>query len=117
MVKAGYMAIYDDKEVNFYNTATTKITVSADAVLKGWQCPRAKLWRVPLADTVCNENTDTLLLDHPHKHDCLNLLYKVESTTTTQEHINAIMLQTTFPFMDSSNIYNNAIFYGYLRGN
>jgi hypothetical protein len=36
----------------------------------------------------------TLLLDHPHKHDCLNLLYKVESTTTTQEHINAIMLQT-----------------------
>ncbi len=33
-------------------------------------------------------------LDHPHKHDCLNLLYKVESTTTTGEHINAIMLQT-----------------------
>jgi hypothetical protein len=23
----------------------------------------------------------------------------------------------TFPFMDSSNIYNNAIFYGYLREN
>ncbi len=37
---------------------------------------------------------DTLLLDHPHKHDCLNLLYEVDSTTTTQEHINAIMLQT-----------------------
>jgi hypothetical protein len=37
---------------------------------------------------------DTLLLDHPHKHDCLNLLYKVGSTTTTWEHINAIMLQT-----------------------
>jgi hypothetical protein len=27
-------------------------------------------------------------------HDCLNSLYKVESTTTTWEHINAIMLQT-----------------------
>jgi hypothetical protein len=37
---------------------------------------------------------DTLLLDHPHKHACLNSLYKVESTTTTWEHINAIMLQT-----------------------
>ncbi len=37
---------------------------------------------------------DTLLLDNPHKHDSLNLLYKVESTTATQEHINAIMLQT-----------------------
>ncbi len=30
---------------------------------------------------------------HPHKHNCLNLLYKVESTTTTQEHINTIMSQ------------------------
>jgi hypothetical protein len=27
MVEAGYTAIYDDKEVNFYDTATTKITV------------------------------------------------------------------------------------------
>ncbi len=45
-------------------------------------------------DNVRNKNTDTLLLDHPHKHDCLNLLYEVESTTTTQERLNAIMLQT-----------------------
>jgi hypothetical protein len=75
-------------------TATTKITVLADVILKGWQCPQAKLWRVPLVDNVRNENTDTLLLDHPHKHDCLNLLYKVASTTTIQEHINTIMLQT-----------------------
>ncbi len=43
MVKAGYTAIYDDKEVNFYNTMTTKITVSADTILKGWRCPWAKL--------------------------------------------------------------------------
>jgi hypothetical protein len=55
--------------------------------------PRAKLWHVPLIDNVCNENRDNLLLDHPHKHDCLNLLYEVESTTTTWEHINTIMLQ------------------------
>ncbi len=94
MIDAGYTAIYDDKEVNFYDTATTKITVLADAILKGWQCPRAKLWRFLLVDNVHNKNTDTLLLDHPHKYDCLNLLYEVESTTTTREHINAIMLQT-----------------------
>ncbi len=36
MVEAGYTEIYADKEVNFYNTATTKITVSAGAILKGW---------------------------------------------------------------------------------
>jgi hypothetical protein len=47
MVEAGYTAIYYDKEVNFYNTATTNITVLADAILKGWRCPRAKLWHVP----------------------------------------------------------------------
>jgi hypothetical protein len=94
MVKAGYTAIYDDKEVNFYHTVTTKITVSADIILKGWQCPRAKLCCVPLVDNIRNENTDTLLLDHLHKHDCLNLLHEVESTTTTWEHINTIMLQT-----------------------
>ncbi len=35
MVKASYTAIYDDKEVNFYNTMTTKIMVLADAILKG----------------------------------------------------------------------------------
>jgi hypothetical protein len=93
-VKAGYTAIYDDKEVNFYNSTSTKITVSADAILKGWQCPQAKLLHVPLVDNVRNKNTYTLLLDHPHKHDCLKLLYKVESTTITQEHINAIMIQT-----------------------
>ncbi len=94
MVETGYTAIYDDKEVNFYNTTTTKITVLADAILKGWQSPRAKLWRVPLVDNVRNKNTDTLLLDHAHNHDCLNLLYEAESTTTTGEHTNAIMLQT-----------------------
>jgi hypothetical protein len=94
MVEAGYIAIYDDKEVTFYNTLTTKITELVDAILKGWRCPRAKLWCVPLVDNVSNQNMDTLLLDHLHKHDCLNLLYKVESTTTTWEHINTIMLQT-----------------------
>jgi hypothetical protein len=55
MVEASYTAIYDNKEVNFYNTATTKITVLADEILKGWQCPQAKLWRVPIVDNVRNE--------------------------------------------------------------
>ncbi len=36
MVKASHTAIYNDKEVNFYNTMTTKITVLADTILKGW---------------------------------------------------------------------------------
>jgi hypothetical protein len=41
--EAGYLAIYNKDEVNFYNTRTTKITVLADTILKGWQCPRMNL--------------------------------------------------------------------------
>jgi hypothetical protein len=42
-VEAGYTVIYDAKEVNFYDTRTTKIVVSEAAILKGWRCPCAKL--------------------------------------------------------------------------
>ncbi len=31
--------------------------------------------------------------------------------------VGCLLVGVTFLFMDSSNIYNNAIFYGYLRGN
>jgi hypothetical protein len=47
-VAAGYTAIYDKDKVNFYDMCTTTIMVLADAVLKGWQCPRMNLWHVPL---------------------------------------------------------------------
>jgi hypothetical protein len=65
VVKADYIAIYDKEEVNFYDVKTTKITVSEEAVLKGWRCPAAGLWRLPLVENPVNLNTDTLLLDHP----------------------------------------------------
>jgi hypothetical protein len=34
--EAGYTAIYDKDDVNFYDACTTKIMVLANAVLKGW---------------------------------------------------------------------------------
>jgi hypothetical protein len=43
VVDADYIAIYDKEEVNFYDAKTKKITVSEEAVLKGWQCPAAGL--------------------------------------------------------------------------
>jgi hypothetical protein len=47
MVEADYTAIYNKKEVNFYNSTATKIKVLVEAILKWWQCPRSKLWCVP----------------------------------------------------------------------
>jgi hypothetical protein len=67
VVNADYIAICDKEEVNFYNAKTTKITVSEEAVLKGWQCPVAGLWWLPLVENPVNLNTDILLLDQPTK--------------------------------------------------
>jgi hypothetical protein len=59
--------LYDKEEVNFYDPKTTKITVSEEAVLKGWLCLAAGLWQLPLVKNPVSLNTDTLLLDHPTK--------------------------------------------------
>ena len=76
MVHAGYTAIYNNSKVNFYNSTTAKISVSEEAVLTGYICPRTQLWHVPLVTTVRNKNTDTLLLHHhPRKHESLNAVY------------------------------------------
>ena len=62
---AGYISVCDDKEVNIYDGRTARILVSEKVVLKGWKCPRTKLWRVPLQPCVTNLNTHTLPLDGP----------------------------------------------------
>jgi hypothetical protein len=80
LVEADYVAIYDKQEVNFYDATTTKILVSEEAVLMGWQCPETELWCIPLVDKPDNLNTDTLLLDHPTRLKNLNKLYEVQTT-------------------------------------
>ena len=90
MVQAGYTVIYNDSKVNFYDSTTAKISVSEAAVLTGYVCPRTQLWCVPLVTTVRNK-TDTLLLDHPRKHESLNVAYTVESTSIVRAHIDSAL--------------------------
>jgi hypothetical protein len=85
--EAEYTIIYDKDEVNCYNARTTKITVSEEAILTGWQCPHQKMWCVPLVPIVTNLNTDTLLLDHPLGLDSLNAMYAVSSSTVARNHV------------------------------
>jgi hypothetical protein len=104
LVKADYVAIYDKQEVNFYDAKTTKIVVSEEAVLTGWQCPVTKLWHIPLVDKPDNLNMDTLLLDHPTRLENLNKLYEVQTTQKSRLHIRAILARTNKEEYDH-NVY------------
>ena len=48
LTNADHIRVYTKLKVNFYNPQTTRIKVSKASLLKGWQCPVTKLWRVPL---------------------------------------------------------------------
>jgi hypothetical protein len=94
VVNADYIVIYDKEKVNFYNTKTTKITVSEEAVLKRWQFPAAGLWWFPLIENPMNLNTNTLLLDQPTNLQSQNRLYTVQTTKRSQKHISALLSPT-----------------------
>jgi len=84
---AGYTAVYDEDEVNFYES--NKIKITAKAVLQGYRCPSSGLWRVPLVENICNVNTDTLLLDAEGGEQSLNKLYEVPSSQQIRDHLKA----------------------------
>eukprot|EP00804_Cyclotella_cryptica_P020425 CCRYP_014405-RA/>CCRYP_014405-RA protein AED:0.11 eAED:0.09 QI:0/-1/0/1/-1/1/1/0/940 len=86
---AGYTAVYDKDEVNFYDS--NKIHVNATSILQGYRCPHTGLWRVPLRQITCNINNDTLILDSPCGTKSLNTKYVVPST----EEIRALLTSSS----------------------
>eukprot|EP00804_Cyclotella_cryptica_P003874 CCRYP_015759-RA/>CCRYP_015759-RA protein AED:0.31 eAED:0.31 QI:0/0/0/1/0/0/3/0/812 len=82
---AGYTAVYDKDEVNFYDS--NKIHVNATSILQGYRCPHTGLWRVPLHQITRNINNDTLILYSPCGTKSLNTKYVVPST----EEIRALL--------------------------
>ena len=83
------MLICDDAEVNIYDGRTVKITVSEESVLKGWRCPRTRMWRIPLNHTVQNEQIDTLILNSPSGLESLNSVYFLPSSDCITTHVAA----------------------------
>ena len=77
------------------------MTISEEAVLKGWRCPRANLWRIPLVKcAITNKNTQTLLLN---KHSQTQSgRYVVPTTAKMRERIN---LFTEAPTDTINNVY------------
>ena len=103
---ADYVAIYDEKEVNFYDNKTAKIEISEEAVLTGYRCPKTKLWRVPLTNHIANINTDTLLLDSPSGMDSLNAAYTVPSTESICDKLQILLRQAPNPNEAINNVYD-----------
>eukprot|EP00804_Cyclotella_cryptica_P025741 CCRYP_002933-RA/>CCRYP_002933-RA protein AED:0.36 eAED:0.36 QI:0/0/0/1/1/1/2/0/402 len=87
---AGYTAVCDKDEVNFYDS--NKIHVNATSILQGYRCPHTGLWRVPLRQITCNINNDTLILDSPcvrgEQHSILNV-YELPSIQQTIRYLHA----------------------------
>ena len=96
LASAGYIKIYDGKEVNIYDSNTTKIIVSEEAELKGWRCPKSTLWRIPLTSQVKTLNTDTLLVDIPDGQHSLKYMYEFPQTYEILEHL-AVFIQDRPP--------------------
>ena len=106
MTDANYIAIYDNDEVNFYDGNTVKIKVSEEAVLRGYKCPRTKLWIVPLSPNIIDETTDTLILDSPAGMNSLNTWYEVPSTNTITDTLNFIIHQAPKTTEAINNVYD-----------
>ena len=84
---AGYTAIYNKDEVNFYDS--DKIHIMATSILQGYRCPCTGLWRVPLQQIIRNINDNTLILDSPCGMKYLNTKYVIPSMEAIRDHLNA----------------------------
>ena len=80
LVEGVYFALYGENKLNIYDGKKEKIIIAEEAVLKGYRCPREKLWRIPLIEDVQNENTDTIILNSKDGRQSFNTLYQVPTT-------------------------------------
>jgi hypothetical protein len=63
--EVGYIAVFDDKEVNVYHASNTKVIVTKQAILRGWLDKDANLYRILLVPIILNNNTNTVLVRKP----------------------------------------------------
>ena len=103
---ANYFTVYDDKEVNIYDGKTAKIYITEEAVLRGYRCTHSKLWRIPLRDTVTNQNTQTVLLNSPNGRQSLNSMYHVPSTETIIGKLGILLNERPDPKEAINNVYD-----------
>jgi hypothetical protein len=62
---AGYITVFNGKEVNIYDASNTEVIITRDAIFRGWFDKTANLWRIPLLPLVQSTNTNTVLVKNP----------------------------------------------------
>jgi hypothetical protein len=62
---AGYITVFDGKEVDIYDASNTEVIVTREAILRGLFDKTANLWCIPLFSLVWNTNTNTVLVKKP----------------------------------------------------
>jgi len=65
LAEAGYISVFDNDEVDIYNSHNTEMKVSRSAILKGWKYPQSGPWRIPLKKDWSNKKTHTVLVNKP----------------------------------------------------
>jgi hypothetical protein len=63
IAEAEYISIFDEDNVNIYNTTNMKITVSHSIILRGYCGASSGLWSIPLTPNTVNEDMDTTLMN------------------------------------------------------
>jgi hypothetical protein len=93
LADAGYFTVSDKDEVNVYDSNTTSIKPTKQAVLTGWRDNKTGLWRVPLVNQINHENTDTYLLSKDESlniaNEIANNVYDLPSTEQAIRYLHA----------------------------
>ena len=86
-MESGYLSVCDRDKVNIYDGITATITVSEEAVLKGWQIPHTNLCNITLRSQVTQLSMHTLLLNGPMVREYIISLYTVLMSELELNHI------------------------------
>jgi hypothetical protein len=104
--EAGYIMVFDDKEVNIYDASNTKVIVMRQAILRGWLDKDANLYHIPLILIILNNNTNTVLMRKPPTKflpDCppptkaVNNVYKLKTQSELVQYLHTAAGFSTKP--------------------
>ena len=89
MADEGCVTVFNENECNIYDGKKVKIVISEKSVLKGYRCKNSGLWRIPLKNTILNENMDTIIIDRPNQGELISHIFELPSTENTIKYMHA----------------------------